>query len=223
MDVKYGINESFTIDATLIPDFGQVVSDNVVNNLTPYEIRFQENRPFFTEGTEIFNKAGLFYSRRVGATPSGYYDVRAMAAADPNLEILKNPSKTQLYNAIKFSGRNQKKMGIGLFNAVTAPMHAVIRNKTTKQETRLETEPFTNYNIFVLDQALKGRSFITLTNTNVLRKDDARNANVSAFDMALYNKNNSHALTGIGEGDIRTAFHCLVENEYVVVCKWLCF
>ena len=30
MDVKYGINESFTLDATLIPDFGQVVSDNVV-------------------------------------------------------------------------------------------------------------------------------------------------------------------------------------------------
>ena len=196
MDVKYGINESFTIDATLIPDFGQVVSDNVVNNLTPYEIRFQENRPFFTEGTELFNKAGLFYSRRVGATPSGYYNVRAMADADPNLEILKNPSKTQLYNAIKFSGRNQKKMGIGLFNAVTAPMHAVIRNKTTKQETRIETEPFTNYNIFVLDKALKDRSYITFTNTNVLRKDDARNANVSAFDMALYNKSNSHALTG---------------------------
>ena len=40
MDVKYGINESFTIDATLIPDFGQVISDNVVNNLTPYEIKF---------------------------------------------------------------------------------------------------------------------------------------------------------------------------------------
>ena len=33
MDVKYGVNESFTLDATLIPDFGQVVSDNVVNNL----------------------------------------------------------------------------------------------------------------------------------------------------------------------------------------------
>jgi hypothetical protein len=51
MDVKYGINESFTLDATLIPDFGQVISDNVINNLSPFEIRFRENRPFFTEGT----------------------------------------------------------------------------------------------------------------------------------------------------------------------------
>ena len=72
MDVKYGISESFTLDATIIPDFGQVVSDNVVNNLTPYEIQFDENRPFFTEGTELFNKAGLFYSRRVGEMTPGF-------------------------------------------------------------------------------------------------------------------------------------------------------
>ena len=196
MDVKYGINESFTIDATLIPDFGQVISDNVVNNLTPYEIRFQERRPFFTEGTEIFNKAGLFYSRRVGATPSGYYNIIGMVDTDPNLEIVKNPAKTQLYNAIKFSGRTQKKLGIGVFNAVTAPMHAIVRDKTTREETKIETEPLSNYNIVVLDQSLKGRSYLTFTNTNVLREDNSRNANVSAFDVALYNKKNSHALLG---------------------------
>jgi hypothetical protein len=53
MDVKYGISESFTLDATLIPDFGQVISDNVINNISPFEIQFRENRPFFTEGTEF--------------------------------------------------------------------------------------------------------------------------------------------------------------------------
>ncbi|MES1219181.1 MAG: DUF5916 domain-containing protein, partial [Bacteroidota bacterium] len=126
MDVKYGINESFTLDATLIPDFGQVVSDNTINNLTPYEVKFQENRPFFTEGTDLFNKAGLFYSRRVGAVPNRYYDIQDSAFINPDIEIIKNPSVTQLYNAIKFSGRTKKKLGIGFFNAVTAPMNAVI-------------------------------------------------------------------------------------------------
>src|SRR5688572_27463067 len=75
MDVKYGISESFTLDATLIPDFGQVISDNVINNISPFEIQFRENRPFFTEGTELFNKADIFYSRRVGREPTGYQDV----------------------------------------------------------------------------------------------------------------------------------------------------
>lgn len=192
MDVKWGINESFTVDATLIPDFGQVVSDDEVNNLTPYEVKFSENRPFFTEGTELFNKAGLFYSRRVGATPSGYNKVSNFVDANPAWEIVKNPSVTQLINATKFSGRNEKKLGIGIFNAIAAPMDATIRNKTTGKDSSIRTSVLTNYNIIVLDQALKGRSYVTFTNTSVLRNGTDRDANVSAFDVALYDKKNLH-------------------------------
>ena len=198
MDVKYGINESFTLDATLIPDFGQVISDNVVNNLTPYEVRFQENRPFFTEGTELFNKAGLFYSRRVGAMPAGYDLIEAKAQDNPDLEIIKNPSATQLYNAIKLSGRTKKKLGIGFFNAVTAPMHAVLYDRVTGEKTKYQTEPATNYNIVVLDQALKGRSYITFTNTNVLRGSNGRDANVTGLDFSLYDKGNVFNVRGKG-------------------------
>lgn len=196
MDVKYGVNESFTLDATLIPDFGQVVSDNVVNNLSPYEIKFQENRQFFTEGTEIFNKAGLFYSRRVGAMPSAYYDVSDYVSANTDWEIVKNPSTTQLYNAAKFSGRNNNKLGIGIFNAVAAPMDAKIHNRVTGKDSTIRTSGLTNYNILVFDQALKGRSFITLTNTNVIRNGAGRDANVTALDVAFYNKANTYAFNG---------------------------
>jgi len=192
MDVKYGVNESFTLDATLIPDFGQVISDNVVNNLTPYEVQFQENRPFFTEGTELFNKARLFYSRRVGATPHDYYAVNAFAQANPEWVIRHNPNRTQLYNAIKFSGRNPQKLGIGVFNAVTAPMRASLRNRLNGKDTSILTEPVSNYNIFVLDQALPNRSSITFTNTNVIRNGSARDANVSGIDLALFDKKNVH-------------------------------
>ncbi len=47
------------MDMTLIPDFGQVQSDARVLNLTPYEVKYDENRQFFTEGTELFGKAAL--------------------------------------------------------------------------------------------------------------------------------------------------------------------
>ena len=198
MDVKWGVNESFTFDATLVPDFGQVISDNVILNLSPFEVRFQENRPFFTEGTELFNKAGLFYSRRIGLTPSGYWQVKNRVAADPNLEIVKNPGITQLINASKFSGRNKNNLGIGVFNAVGAPMVASILNKTTGGTEKIETEPLTNYSLVVVDQALKGRSSVTFTNTNVVRSGLARDANVSALDFALYDKNNNYAIIGTG-------------------------
>jgi hypothetical protein len=196
MDVKYGINESFTVDATIIPDFGQVVSDNIINNLSPFEVRFRENRPFFTEGTELFNKAGLFYSRRIGTIPAGYNRVRNLTLADTNLAIIRNPSITQLYNAIKLSGRTSNKLGIGIFNAVTAPMKATLRNSLHNNDTLIITEPLANYNLIVLDQAFKGRSSITFSNANVIRNSENRDANVSAFDWALYNKTNLYALSG---------------------------
>ena len=207
MDVKYGINESFTLDATLIPDFGQVISDNVINNLSAFEVQFQENRPFFTEGTEIFNKGGLFYSRRVGAAPTGYSKVRAMG--NDSITVLKNPGVVQLYNASKFSGRTRKKLGIGVFNAIGAPMYAEIENVNTKRTERILTEPLTNYNLIVFDQALKGRSSITLTNASVLRSGTARDANVTGLDVALFDKSNLFS--------VRTKFDyskIMVSNPY---------
>jgi Domain of unknown function (DUF5916) len=151
-----------------------------------------------TEGTEIFNKAGLFYSRRVGATPAGYSRVKNFVASNTNWEIIKNPSVTQLYNATKFSGRNKNKLGVGIFNAVTAPMEAKIRNSSTGKDSVIQTSSLANYNIIVLDQAFKGRSSITLTNTNVLRNGNDRDANVTSIDFSLYNKNNTFAIQGTG-------------------------
>ncbi|MCK5775666.1 MAG: carbohydrate binding family 9 domain-containing protein, partial [Bacteroidales bacterium] len=82
MDLKYGINESFTLDMTLIPDFSQTAYDEEVLNLSPFEIRYDENRQFFTEGTEMFSKGGLFYSRRIGGVPTKYYEVEDIPYAD---------------------------------------------------------------------------------------------------------------------------------------------
>ncbi len=113
LDLKYGINQAFTFDATLIPDFGQVQSDNQVLNLSPFEVKFNENRSFFTEGTELFSKGNLFYSRRIGGTPFHLYD--AYNNVNGNEEVVKNPSESKLINASKISGRTQKGLGIGVF------------------------------------------------------------------------------------------------------------
>lgn len=198
MDVKYGVNESFTLDMTLIPDFAQVQSDNLLLNLTPFEIKFEDYRPFFTEGTELFNKAGLFYSRRIGASPSGAAEVLSAYGNNPDYKISKNPGITRLYNATKFSGRTKHNLGIGVFNAVTAPMYAKITNLHTGLDSSILTEPLTNYNIVVFDKALKNRSSVSFTNTNVLRKGNTRNANVSSVDLSLFDKKNMYNFVWTG-------------------------
>jgi len=191
-DVKWGINESFTLDATLVPDFGQVQSDNQVLNLSPFEVQFNENRAFFTEGTELFNKGNLFYSRRVGATPVGFYGV----ATGTNERILRNPSETPLLNATKVSGRTSKGLGIGVFNALSNDVYATVRNDESGQERQVLTQPFSNYSIAVLDQSLKNNSYVSLINTNVTRAGATYDANVTGGLFRFANKKNSYAVDG---------------------------
>ncbi|HEV8080819.1 MAG TPA: DUF5916 domain-containing protein [Chitinophagaceae bacterium] len=193
MDVKYGISQSFTLDMTLVPDFGQVQSDNQVLNLSPFEVRYNENRSFFTEGTELFNKGNLFYSRRIGGTPLHYSDIYNQLAS--NETVIKNPQASKLINATKISGRTKNGLGIGIFNAITKPMYAEIENDV-KQIRKIETSPLTNYNIIVLDQTLKNNSSISFINTNVLRNGLDYDANVSAGLFNLNNKKNTYNLNG---------------------------
>jgi hypothetical protein len=78
LDLLYRVTSDFALNATINPDFGQVEVDPAVINLTVYETFFQEKRPFFIEGSEIFdfgrNTSGgrLFYSRRIGRRPQVY-------------------------------------------------------------------------------------------------------------------------------------------------------
>ena len=195
MDVKYGISQAYTLDMTLIPDFGQVQSDNQVLNLTPFEVKYNENRSFFTEGTELFSKGNLFYSRRVGGTPLHYYDV--YNDINSNERILKNPTESKLLNATKISGRSKSGLGIGFFNAVTKAQFALAEDDAGKQRA-IQNDPLTNYNVLVLDQTLKNNSSVSFVNTNVLRNGSDYDADVSAGLFNFYDKKNKWNVYGKG-------------------------
>ncbi|QYA26582.1 carbohydrate binding family 9 domain-containing protein [Gramella sp. MT6] len=194
LDLKYGINDSFTLDMTLVPDFGQTAYDEVELNLGPFEQVFGENRAFFTEGTELFNKGDLFYSRRVGSTPIGFNE--AQSELLENEEIIENPEKVDLLNAMKISGRTDRGLGIGFFNAITGKAEAVYRDSITGNRRRKTTEAVANYNILVLDQRFNKNSSITLINTNVTRNGNFRDGNVTGFLFDVYNKSNSFNVAG---------------------------
>ena len=186
MDIKYGINDAFTLDMTLIPDFSGVRSDNQVLNLSPFEIRFDEQRQFFTEGVELFNKAGLFYSRRIGETFGNVTE-----NLNENERITSRPQAAQLLNASKITGRTNSGLGIGFFNAVTDRTYVTLENEETGETRKVEADPLTNFNVLVLDQNLKNNSSVTLTNTNVWRGKNADDANVTGVNFNL----NDHNLT----------------------------
>lgn len=193
LDLKYGINDAFTLDMTLIPDFGQVISDKQVLNLGPFEVFFAENRQFFTEGTELFNKGNLFYSRRIGGRPLHYFDVYNQAGEGE--VVTSNPETTQLINATKVSGRTTTGTGVGAFNALVAESYAEVTD-AVGQIRKIKTNPLTNYNTFVIDQNLKNNSYVTFVNTNVLRMGNDYDANVTGGFFNLKSKSQLYSVSG---------------------------
>lgn len=193
-DLRYGINESFTLDVALIPDFGDVLSDDFQFNISPFEIYYDERRPFFTEGTELFNRAGLFYSRRVGSRPSRS-GVLPLAAGE---SVAEYPEQSQLINALKLSGRTKGRMGIGVFNAITAPSYASVQNAQGEELRRERVESLTNYNVLVVDQQIQDNSYVSFTSSSVIRAKGFTSAFVQGTDFRLVDKKNVYGLIGTG-------------------------
>ena len=196
MDLKWGINQSFTLDMILIPDFGQVQSDDEVLNLSPYEIKYDEKRSFFTEGTELFNKGNIFYSRRIGSQPKNFDDVEDQL--NLNETIIENPIESKLINATKISGRTDNGLGIGFFNAMTGSSNAKILDTLTGEKRKYLTQGFANYNMLVIDQSLKNNSYVSFVNTNVVHSKENYTANVTGAEFKLNNKENSYQFFGRG-------------------------
>jgi hypothetical protein len=139
VDVKYRVTSDLTLDATINPDFGQVELDPAEVNLTPIETFFQEKRPFFVEGSDIFNfGAGggnnAFYSRRIGRVPQLQPSTSARDLADA----------TRILGAAKLSGRTAGGWSIGVLNAVTQREEALFRDAQGIDQ-RMTAEPFSNY------------------------------------------------------------------------------
>ena len=150
LDAKIGITSNFTINMTLNPDFGQVEADPSVMNLTAYETYFDEKRPFFLEGKNIFafdmDDVNMFYSRRIGHAPS----------YTPSLndnEYLKQPENTTILDAVKLSGKSENGFTLGILQSTTSNENATIASAEGVRE-KVAVEPLTNYFMLRMQQDL---------------------------------------------------------------------
>jgi len=160
LDLKMGLGGSLTLDATVYPDFGQVEVDPAVVNLSDVETFFPERRPFFIEGSDIFNQYGrggargnwsfnwpnpdLLYSRRIGRPPQGSLPDHDYADVPPAADII---------GAAKLTGRSGA-WTIGTLHAFTERESA--RYLAGGAETRLEVEPFSYYGVARVQRELDG-------------------------------------------------------------------
>jgi len=176
LDLKYLVTSSLTLTATVNPDFGQVEVDPAVVNLSAFETRFTERRPFFVEGAGLFSFGGipcyfcsniynplLFYSRRIGRQPQG---ASLAYRLGPYADI---PESSGILGAARLTGRLGHGLSLAISDAVTARERAQVQvDPATRRE--VEVEPVTNYFVARMARDLAGgNGQVRLLATSVVR------------------------------------------------------
>ncbi len=199
VDLRYGLSSNISLNATVNPDFGQVEGDPAVLNLTVFETRHRERRPFFLEGIQIFQsprpsitgvtgQARLFHSRRIGRPPSRF----PLPAGSRELE---RPDHTTILGALKLSGKTGGRTAFGLLNAVTGREEVLVEQADSVRR-HVEVEPVTNYLVGRVQQDL-------LTNSTAGAEVTAVNGR--GFDPAY-----------VGAGDLHLKWR---ENAYRIYTR----
>ncbi|NOZ56186.1 MAG: carbohydrate binding family 9 domain-containing protein [Calditrichaeota bacterium] len=189
LDARYAVSSDISLNLTVNPDFGQVEADPSEFNLTAYETFFEEKRPFFLEGANIFSypigvgdgemgNATLFYSRRIGRSPQVYPNV-------PDSAYVKMPEAVNILGAAKLSGRTKNGWSLGVLEALTEQAEAEIQEGNRRY--RVPVEPRTNYFVArVRKEMRQGRTALGGILTHV-----ARDLSYKDFDVL-----NRRAVTG---------------------------
>jgi hypothetical protein len=210
LDIKVGLKSNLTLDLSFNPDFGQVEVDPAVINLTASETYYEEKRPFFIEGSNIFEFGGggvpymttfgwrnpnFFYSRRIGRPPQGSVNSQG---------YVQYPDWVTILGAAKITGKIGKGWNIGLIGALTQREYADIDLNGERQQ--VEVEPFSNYGVLRIqkefNEGRQGLGFITTSIFRNLRTDNLENSlSKSALSLAIdgwtyLNKKKSWVVTG---------------------------
>ncbi len=149
LDGKFGLGSNFTVDYTINPDFGQVEADPSDLNLTAFETYYEEKRPFFIEGRNIFDYGfddnQLFYSRRIGHLPMYEY-------IPDSGEYTNQPDYTSILGALKLTGKTRKGLSVGVVESLTSREYTEI--SSGEGERKMVAEPLTNYFVGRVQQDL---------------------------------------------------------------------
>lgn len=192
VDLKYGLTSNLTLTGTINPDFGQVEQDPAVLNLSEFELFFPEKRPFFVEGSSLFDYGrggsnnnssfnlfppSFFYSRRIGREPQG--------SSRLDYDYADLPRESTILGAGKITGKTASGWSIGILDALTQRESAAYTLDGSRETTTVE--PTTNYFIgrIAKDLGTNGRIGTLFTAVNREIDDSVSFLRKSAYSSGV--------------------------------------
>lgn len=152
-DAKISISNSLNLDITINPDFSQVEADQVVTNLTRFEVNLPEKRQFFIENSDLFADFGNsldanpFFSRRIGI------------AKDTTDTYIEN----DIIGGVRLSGKINTNFRVGLLNIQTKNDSENEIGGNNNTVLALQQKMFSRSNVsflFINRQATSNKDFI---------------------------------------------------------------
>lgn len=153
-DAKVSIGNGMNLDITINPDFSNVEVDNIITNLTRFEVSLPEKRQFFIDNSDLFSSFGgsrdanPFFSRRIGI---------AKDTADNTIE-------NRIIGGVRLSGKLNQDWRLGFLSIQTDedPENEIASNNNTM--LALQKRVFARSNIgmfFINRQSFKDYDFIS--------------------------------------------------------------
>ena len=179
-DLKYGVTADLALNATVQPDFGQVEADPATLNLSPFETFYDEKRPFFIEGSQLFGHPdfNLFYSRRIG---TGDPNSRIRYAAKLTGKAAGNTTIAALDASSDITGRGQA--------------HNLLKNGD--RLSRYFVGRFgRQFNGGLQRFNLMGTATLNTANRDVFGDYASREAYTGGVDFDLFSKNRTYNIQG---------------------------
>ncbi len=174
IDAKINLKSNLKLNIAVNPDFGQVEVDPAVMNLTAYETYYEEKRPFFIEGANIFNfgKGGVQFNLNINWTEPEFFYSRRIGRAPRKIffegESVKYPDRTSILSALKLTGKAFNSWNVGAILAVTGREFADVLSDGIN--SKKPVEPLSLYSVLRLQKEFKeGKSGLGFIITNVLR------------------------------------------------------
>ena len=152
-DAKISIGNGMNLDVTINPDFSNVEVDDIITNLTRFEISLPERRQFFVDNSDLFGTFGggrdasPFFSRRIGIAT----------------DTAGNSIENRIIGGVRLSGKLSQDWRLGLLSIQTDDdiENEIASNNNTM--LALQKKVFSRSNIgmfFINRQSLKDYDFL---------------------------------------------------------------
>jgi hypothetical protein len=177
LDLRWHLTPDLTLDGTVNPDFTQVEGDELYLNLSNFESYFPEKRPFFVEGSEIFEAPTplffarsfqLLYTRRIGRRPPAPSLRPAVALGD---RLVSAPEASTIVGATKLVGRLGDRWSVGAMSVLTAENTVEVQDPSGVRRDQL-ADPTSAYQVLRVKHDFEGgRAHVGFLGTAVGRAE----------------------------------------------------